>query len=296
MNKLKSLSKKFLVIVSVLFFLALSLPQRAYADSEWYDGLIVYSHIYNCLFNYPELGAGTYVGFLADPPAGQPEPYTTYYVHVVIYGLGNACSGMYAYIDIGLPAKTALAITPTDKVYCFFNGVRDDSSCPQSLPASSWNTGMYMVPSPDPTWGYIWPIPQGWNMEIQIPVRSTTPLSGSNFQAKVHMLDGNDSPWLNPKVGVYVFANPHTISGNAGAPGVTLRYTDGSFKTATSNGSGNYSFQVSYGWSGTVKPSKAGMIFTPASRTYANVTANKTGQNYTAKYIATYTSAAAQDG
>ena len=87
--------------------------------SVWYDGLIQYSMITNCVsiiqgFPYQENGVGTYVGFLADPNAGKPAPNTTYYVHVVIAGLGNSCSGMRAYVDVALPASTALAIDPTN--------------------------------------------------------------------------------------------------------------------------------------------------------------------------------------
>jgi parallel beta-helix repeat protein len=76
-----------------------------------------------------------------------------------------------------------------------------------------------------------------------------------------------------------------TISGNAGIAGATLSYTDGSPKTATADGSGNYSFTVSYSWSGTVTPSLAGYTFTPTSITYTNVLTNQTGQNYTATGI-----------
>jgi hypothetical protein len=78
------------------------------------------------------------------------------------------------------------------------------------------------------------------------------------------------------------------ISGNAGVAGATLSYTDGIGKIATAGASGAYSFTVSYGWSGTVTPSKAGYTFTPASKDYTNVTANKTGENYTAT-LNTYT-------
>ena len=82
---------------------------------SWYDGLIQYSTITNCVsiiqgFPYQENGAGTYVGFRADPDAGQPSPNTIYYVHVVVAGMGNACSGERAYIDLALPANTSLAI------------------------------------------------------------------------------------------------------------------------------------------------------------------------------------------
>lgn len=55
-----------------------------------------------------------------------------------------------------------------------------------------------------------------------------------------------------------------TISGNAGADGATLSYTDGTEKTATADGSGSYSFTVTSGWSGIVTPSKAGYLFTPS--------------------------------
>ncbi len=77
----------------------------------------------------------------------------------------------------------------------------------------------------------------------------------------------------------------YTISGNAGSSGATITYTGGS---TTADGSGNYSFQIYAGWSGTVTPSKAGFTFSPSSRTYSNVNANQTAQDYTATG-ATYT-------
>jgi len=76
-----------------------------------------------------------------------------------------------------------------------------------------------------------------------------------------------------------------TISGNAGVASATLSYTDGTLKSPTADGTGLYSFQVSYNWSGTVTPSKTGYSFSPASKTYANVLANQIAQNYTATPI-----------
>ena len=72
-----------------------------------------------------------------------------------------------------------------------------------------------------------------------------------------------------------------TISGNAGAAGVTLSYTDGTPKTATADPAGLYTFTVSYNWSGTVTPSLTGYTFTPVNRTYTNVLVNQTSQDYT---------------
>jgi len=59
----------------------------------------------------------------------------------------------------------------------------------------------------------------------------------------------------------------YTISGNAGVGGVTLSYTDGTPKTAASDGSGNYTITVPSSWEGTVTPSKAGYAFSPINRT-----------------------------
>lgn len=69
------------------------------------------------------------------------------------------------------------------------------------------------------------------------------------------------------------------ISGNAGVAGATINYTGGS---TTANGSGNYTFDVPPGWSGTVTPSRQCYNFTPANRSYNNIRANQPGQNYTA--------------
>lgn len=76
-----------------------------------------------------------------------------------------------------------------------------------------------------------------------------------------------------------------TISGNTGTPGVTLSYTDGTPKTVVSDANGNYAFSVLRGWSGTVTPTKTSYSFTPPNRTYANVQASQTAQNYTATFI-----------
>ncbi len=73
-----------------------------------------------------------------------------------------------------------------------------------------------------------------------------------------------------------------TISGTTGLAGVTLSYTDGKPKTVISQQNGNYSFQVPRGWSGSVRPSKTGYIFSPANRTYSDVLSHQTAQNYTA--------------
>ena len=104
----------------------------------------------------------------------------------------------------------------------------------------------------------------------------------------LHLLDdltGDDFEAVDTSV-LMVNANSgvagKTISGNTGVGGVTLSYNDGGAKTVVSNGSGNYSIIVPYRWSGTVTPSKANYVFSPASRSYSNLTTNQAAQNYTA--------------
>ena len=81
------------------------------------------------------------------------------------------------------------------------------------------------------------------------------------------------------RVNITLGANAYFISGNAGAANATINYPGGS---ATSGATGNYVIKVSPGWSGTVAPSKPGHRFSPPSRSYTNVTLDKTAQNYTA--------------
>ena len=76
-------------------------------------------------------------------------------------------------------------------------------------------------------------------------------------------------------------------AGGEGIEGVDITFSN-TGGTATTDSSGNYSNKVSYDWSGTATPSKAGYTFSPASRTYTNVTSDKTGEDYTATLI-TYT-------
>ncbi len=70
-----------------------------------------------------------------------------------------------------------------------------------------------------------------------------------------------------------------TVETSSGTPmsgvGLTFSGSDGTV-TTTTDASGNYSRQVSYGWSGTVTPSKTGYTFSPASKTFSNVTDDKT--------------------
>ena len=106
----------------------------------------------------------------------------------------------------------------------------------------------------------------------------------------LHLLDdltGDDFEAVNTSLLMVNYNSGATgskISGNVGAAGVTLSYTDGSPKTVTSAADGSYSFPISYNWSGSVTPSHACVTFSPPSRSYSNVTTNQAAQNYSAAF------------
>jgi uncharacterized repeat protein (TIGR02543 family) len=84
---------------------------------------------------------------------------------------------------------------------------------------------------------------------------------------------------------VNLAANVGAMKAAGGLSGVVMNGLPGSPVT---DASGNYSASVGYGWSGTVTPAKTGYSFSPASRSYTNVTSAQADQNYTAT-LATYT-------
>ncbi|OGD20202.1 MAG: hypothetical protein A2W03_13360 [Candidatus Aminicenantes bacterium RBG_16_63_16] len=67
-------------------------------------------------------------------------------------------------------------------------------------------------------------------------------------------------------------------SGGTPIAGVAMNGLPG---TPQTDAGGDYTGTVTYGWSGTVTPTKAGHTFSPVSRSYSNVTTNQTNQDYT---------------
>jgi len=84
----------------------------------------------------------------------------------------------------------------------------------------------------------------------------------------------------NFTVAARTVAGTVTLGGSPLA-GVSFSATNGG-TCLNSDASGNYVCGVSQGWSGSITPSLGAHSFTPASRSYTNVTTNQTAQNYTA--------------
>ena len=117
---------------------------------------------------------------------------------------------------------------------------------------------------------------------------SGTPTMQGTFSFMVDLTDSSypQQFWtseLSITVGEYTGLG-YTVSGTVTADatplaGVTMSGLPGSPVT---NPAGGYVAVVPSGWNGTVRPVRAGYAFTPATITYANVSADSAAQDYTA--------------
>lgn len=76
-----------------------------------------------------------------------------------------------------------------------------------------------------------------------------------------------------------------SVAGNTQTGSVLISYTDGSAKSVTSDNAGNYSFNVIFGWVGTISPSKASYLFAPPVYTINGISYDSTGINFTVELI-----------
>jgi len=101
---------------------------------------------------------------------------------------------------------------------------------------------------------------------------------------RVQENDGDPGDYSDAAFTIVSAVIPPVISGTitcgeAPLSGVVMSGLPGNPLT---NPAGFYTASVDYDWSGTVTPTLAGYLFTPASRSYSNVTGDQTGQDYTA--------------
>ena len=97
---------------------------------------------------------------------------------------------------------------------------------------------------------------------------------------KVYVPTGNSLAIFGPLTAATSYQVSGAVSG-AVVSGVGFTATGG-VSCSSSDPAGHYACTVPQGWSGTVTPALTGYTFAPPSRTYANVSADQTGQNYVA--------------
>jgi hypothetical protein len=203
-------------------------------QGKWYDSIVYSGNTYNCTIigggYYEPLGM-SYVGWYGNYETGNanttiPRVGDVYYTRVGWGITGYPCGsgGAYVHVEMNLPANTQLAISPTNKVRCYYHSIHapdgqyseftnDTSSCPQQ-PQNGVQGGY----SFDPADGSgAWPTASTAAYELWIPVKTTRELTSGYsasgpcsacVQAGVWMIDGSSSPWSYPRSGVWVDGGP----------------------------------------------------------------------------------------
>ena len=198
----------------------------AAAAPGYIDGGFSNSTITNCgsiIFGspYSEFGLMTYAGYYGDLNSNPPTPKVgdIFYVHVVVAGAGNACSGQLAWVDLDLPNGLNPAISNTNPVLCYYTNTQHvTGGVPCKGMNSPFRPGAISITQPGNTYGTeVWAVPTGGILDLRLPVTASQ-AGAMTLQGYVQASDGNANPLLTPRVGMYVAPN-----GNSGPPAITYR-------------------------------------------------------------------------
>jgi hypothetical protein len=138
-------------------------------------------------------------------------------------------------------------------------------------------SGLPGNPATDSSGNYSAQVSSGWSGTV------TPSLSGYTFNPPSRSYDGvsgsqSGQDYVATAPPVQISGNVHS-SGGVAVAGVVMSGLPGN---PTTDSSGNYSAQVSSGWSGTVTPGLSGYTFNPPSRSYGSLSASQSGQDYVA--------------
>jgi hypothetical protein len=135
------------------------------------------------------------------------------------------------------------------------------------------------ITTTDASGAYSLTVPYGWSGTVTAGKTGYTFNPASNSYSNL-TADRSNENFVGTPPAVPVVSGFIRTSGGAAISGVTVTASNAG-GSATTNASGFYSISVSYGWSGTVTPSKATYTFNPASNSYSNLTADRSNENYT---------------
>jgi uncharacterized repeat protein (TIGR02543 family) len=139
----------------------------------------------------------------------------------------------------------------------------------------------------DASGNYTCHVPVGWS-GIATPssgIGGTFAPTSKSYSKLTANSTGQNYIWTptpaNPEIEGRVVLQSKSSQGVAGVVLTFVGY--GTTNTATTDTNGNYSNVVVYGWTGTVTPSTNGIggAFSPTSKSYSKVVAEKSGQNFT---------------
>ena len=120
--------------------------------------------------------------------------------------------------------------------------------------------------------------------QVSFPLQ--TAVGNYTFTVGTNINDLYGQPMSQVYTGAFTISLPviqGAITGTNGqpVPGVLIQ-PDGGLSTTTTDTNGNYALGILPGWSGTVVPSGAGLIYIPGSLSYTNVITSISNQNYVA--------------
>lgn len=197
-----------LLVAVLLTILGVPSAPPAAAAVEWVDGAAKYTRVLNCpsvIWGNPyyENGIGAYAGHAVDVSTDRPKVGEGFYIHVEVFGLGNPCSGTLVQPTFNLPA--GVAFDRNEPIQCFVNGAggnAPNNNCP-GWDHMSANGAYYGYNRGD--YPRTFPIPQGVEFEIRVPVKATQRHSGTNWSVSLWTADGNSSPTLQLPATMWVF-------------------------------------------------------------------------------------------
>jgi hypothetical protein len=132
-------------------------------------------------------------------------------------------------------------------------------------------------PTTDSSGNYSASVSSGWSGTVT-PTLSGYTLSPPSQSYSGVSANQSGQDYVATAPPLQISGNVHT-SGGTPVGGVVMNGLPGN---PTTDSRGNYSSQVSSGWSGTVTPTLSGYTFNPPSQSYSGLTANQSGQDYIA--------------
>jgi len=222
-------------------------------DGVSISGIIPYSEIITS-------GGGFYSGIVDDGWSGAASPSKVGY----IFAPANR-----SYSNVTTD-QTNQDYTPTEASYTISGRAGTlDGVTMNGLPGNPVTSGGGFYSA---VVGYGW---TSWNSVIPTKV-------GYNFNPTSRHYSNVTSNYTNqdytPSVRTFTISGHVGPSAGGNLAGVTMSGLPGNPVT---NSSGLYTATVTWGWSGTVIPTKSGSTFTPTNRVYSYVTYNQANQNYT---------------
>jgi hypothetical protein len=188
------------------------------------------------------------------------------------------------------PVHDAYTFTPADRTYTGVTTDQADQDYTAALKtytisgtvtfdgsglADVTMTGLPLIPLTDASGNYSDTVEHGWGGTVEPEKTGYIFSPTQNIYPNVTQDIEND---YTAALVTYSISGTVT-AGGSGLAGVTLNGLPDNPQTL---GDGTYAGTIDHGWTGMVTPSLSGYTFTPASRSYTNVTGDQTGEDYTA--------------